>query len=191
MSAANSADVKRLLVTAAAGAVLLTGTPSAVAAPAAPEPTVMVTTSLDGQRLPVAAMSGTWSVQHPGRAATLKVTGGAAGGTVTTIESTWVSSMRRTRGLKFFCQADYSTLAPGSQNNTVQIDVQFRTPHGQWQQSGGTQFSHTSQPLDSGGQGIGALLEFLKPATLQWRVRVTVTFYDTSKQTFREEVASV
>ena len=165
--------------------------PAAIAAPGAPAPTVTIHTALSGHQLPVATMTGGWTVQQPGRAATLKVSGVTATGAVTTIRSTWTSSMRRTRGLKFFCDGAFTTVAPGSANNGVAVTIDFRQRHGRWQPFGGAQFSHTSQPLDTGGQGIGSLLEFLKPVTVQWRVTVTATYDDTSHQDFSEQVKSV
>ena len=166
---------------------MLGGTSSAADA-STPAPTVAVSTSMSGHQLPVATMTGSWTVQRPGRAATLKVDGVHATGAVTTIHSTWISSMRRTRGLEFMCEGAFSTIAPGSPNNAIAISIDFRTRHSHWQPFGGAGFSHTSQPLDAGDQGIGSLLEFIKPVTVQWRVRVTATYDDTSRQTFSEQV---
>jgi hypothetical protein len=42
--------------------------------------------------------------------------------------------------------------------------------------------------LDVGGEGVGAAVEFLRPAVLQFRVEMSVTYDDTSQQTFRESV---
>jgi hypothetical protein len=162
--------------------------PAAEAAPGVPAPTVTIATTVSGQVLPVSTMTGNWTVKQPGRAASLKVSGAAATGTITTIRSTWVSSMRRSIGVQFLSETDYTTAAPGTQNNSVAIHVQFRSPHGAWQEMGRGQFSHTSQPLDVGGEGVGAAVEFLRPTVLQFRVQMTVTYDDTSQQTFRESV---
>jgi hypothetical protein len=176
---------------AAAVAGLLALAPAAHAAPAPPPPTVSITTSVGGQPLPVSPMTGSWKVAKPGRRASLKVTGIVATGTETTIRSTWLSSMHRSIGIKFSCGGSFDTVAPGSAENTVAMRVEFRTPHGHWQDLGGTRFGYVSQPLSGGGQGVGALIEFLHPVTVQWRVTVTAVYADTSQETFTEQVQAV
>jgi hypothetical protein len=183
--------MKRALVVVAAVSSVLGVAPAAHASTGAPRPTVTIRTTVGGQALPTATMTGGWTVKQPGRAATLTVNGVLATGTVTTIRSTWVSSMRRSRGLQFYCEMDYDTAAPGSANNAVTIHVQYRTTHDRWQESGQGRFSHTSQPLDDGGEGAGAEIGFLHPVTIQWRVQMTATFDDTSRQTFQERVKSL
>lgn len=83
---------------------------------------------------------------------------------------------------------DYDTAAPGSANNVATIHVQYRTKHGGWQEMGSGQFSHTSQPLNTGDEGAGSEVDFLHPVTVQWRVTMTATYADTSRQTFSEQV---
>ena len=183
--------MKRLVVVLVAVGGTLAATPAAQAAPLAPAPTVTVSTSAGGQMLPVASMSGAWQVNKPGRKATLKVNGVVVTGTQTTIRSTWVSSMRRSVGIKFGCEGDFNTVAPGAAKNAVQIHVEYRVPGGHWQNMGNTKFDYTSQPLASAGEGIGAFLAFVKPVKLQWRLRVTATYADTSQQSFYEQVEAV
>jgi hypothetical protein len=165
--------------------------PAAQAAPAAPAPTATFATSVNGQALPVSSMTGSWQVTQPGKAATLKANGVALTGTMTTIRSTWISAMRHGRGLKFACEGDFSTLAPGAAKNGTVIHIQFRTRHSGWQEFGGAGMNYSSQPLSSGGQGIGAYLAFAHPVTVRWRVQVTATYTDTSEQTFHEQVRAV
>jgi len=184
--------MKRALAVVAALSGVLGAAPAAYASGGVPQPTVTITTTVGGQALPTPAMTGSWTVMRPGRAATLTVTGGSATGTVTTITSTWVSSLRRSRGLQFGCAMDYDTALPGSANNAVTIHVQYRTKKGaSWQESGSGQFSHTSQPLDAGTEGAGSEFAFLRPVRIQWRVQMTATYNDTSRQTFQEQVKSL
>jgi hypothetical protein len=183
--------MRRMLVGATAFAAVLLTMPAALATPAAPAPTVSITTALGGQALPVASMTGSWTVQKPGRRASLTVSGVAATGTSTTIRSTWVSTLRRGIGIKFLVGGDFATLLPGTSKDGLIVRVDFRGRHGRWQDSGAATFDHGSQPLDNGDQGIGAFIAFLHPAVVQWRVRVVATYDDTSRQSFRETVQAV
>jgi hypothetical protein len=178
-------------VVAAFAAGLIGIAPTAHAAPAAPAPTATYTTSVLGHPLPVSTMSGAWQVTKPGRAATLTASGAAVTGTQTVIHTTWTSALHRTTGLQFDLAGDFTTLAPAADKNGSIIRIQFRTRHGHWQEFGGGGMNYSSQPLDRGGQGVGTLLEFLHPVTVQWRVMVTATYDDTSQQTFSEKVKTV
>jgi hypothetical protein len=182
--------MKRMGAVTAVTVGVLAIMPASQAAPASPTPTVTITTSVGTQALPVSPMTGAWQVVKPGRQATLEASGLAATGTVTTLRSTWVSAMHRGVGLKFSCEGDFATVVPGSANG-VTIRIRFRTRHGHWQPFGGVGYNGNPQPLSSGGQGVGAFVEFLHPVQAQWQLTVTATYDDTSRQTFREQVRAV
>ncbi|HEX4655405.1 MAG TPA: hypothetical protein VH274_06670 [Mycobacteriales bacterium] len=184
--------MKRLLVVAAAVSGVLSAMPEAGAAPGAPTPTVSVSTAVNGQPLPVSSMRGSWSVKQPGRRATLQVSGPVATGTVTTVRSTWISSWRTNRphgiALDAEVEADFQDVANGSANNCFVLHIDVRTHGHHWQNVGTTGGSHSDQLLFRAGQGIGVGIGFLNRVVVQWRVRVTATFYDTSDETLTETV---
>ena len=184
--------MKRGSVVAVIVAGLAALAPAAHASPVAPTPSAEFTTSVNGEALPVSTMTGAWHVTKPGRAATFTANGVAATGTETTVRTTWISAMRRVRGVDFEVGSDYKTIAPGSTKNDITVQIQFRTKHShQWQEFGSGGMNYNSQPLSAGGQGGGALVEFIHPVTVQWRVIAIATFDDTSQQSFRESLKSV
>ena len=83
---------------------------------------------------------------------------------------------------------DFTDVAPGSANNIYTLRIDARTRGHRWQPVAGVRGSHATEVLLSGGEGFGMEVGFYERVRLQWRVRLTATFYDTSDETLTETV---
>ena len=151
-----------------------------------------ITTTVQGQALPVALMEGGWDVGTPGRDAELTVDGVAEAGTVTTIHSTWTSAWRKApvkrEAIAIALNVDGFVLVPGQNKNVQSFQVQLRTRHHAWLNVGSIQAQEEFQPLTFWGAGFGTGIGLVKPKMVQWRVFMTAVFDDTSPHTLTETV---
>lgn len=183
-----------LLASSTAASVLAAALPASAASATSgpPAPTVTVETAVAGEALPASPMQGSWRIDQPGRAATLTVSGAVTSPAVTTVRSTWISSWRWTRPQSIAFDAgfgtDYTDVAVGSTDNVITLLIEIRRHGHPWQMVGSMRGSHDSQFLLQAGEFAGMGLGFFDRVRLQWRVRMTAKFYDTSKETLTETV---
>lgn len=183
--------MKRVLAVVGTAAAICAAAP-AHAGSGVSAPTVAVSTSAQGHVLPVAAMRGQWTVDKPGRQATLNVQGPVASGTVTTVRSTWTSSWRWTHRRKIALDAsvqnDFQDVAGTAAKNRVVTLIQVHARGHRWQSLTRFIARHDSVFLAPSGFGVGVGVGTYDRALLQWRVVMTATFTDTSTEGLTETV---
>jgi hypothetical protein len=137
-------------------------------------------------------MHGAWTVNKPGRRASLSVQGPAASGTVTTVRSSWTSAWRWTprRGIAISASVenDFDDVAGSADKNRVAMVMQVHRAGRRWQTVERDVMSHGSMLLTPVGFGFGTGLGMLDHLRLQWRVLMKATFTDTSTEGLTETV---